>query len=51
MEDLFMDKIVKKKYSLDQLTSQIPNVLKEKIKPRWEMSMHIVKDIYGKTLR
>ena len=36
IEDLVMDKMGKWKYSLDQLISQIPNVVMEKIKPRWE---------------
>ena len=51
IEDLVMDKMGKWKYSPDQLISQIPNILMEKIKPRWEFSMQTIKDIYGKTLR
>ena len=51
IEDMVMDKMVTWKNSPDQLTSQFPNVLMEKIKSRWEFSMQTMKDIYGKTLR
>lgn len=51
MEDLIISKMGKWKYSLDQLGQQIPNVVMEKIKPRWENAMKISKDIYEKTLR
>ena len=51
IEDLVISKMGKWKYSLDQLTHQIPNVLMEKIKPRWENAMKIEKYIYEKTLR
>ena len=50
IEDLVISKMGKWKYSLDQLAHQIPNVLIEKIKPRWENAMKIVKEIYEKTL-
>ena len=39
------------KYSPNQLTLQIPNILMDKIKPRWEFSMQTVKDIYVQTMR
>ena len=46
-----MSKMGKWKYSLDQLVQQIPNELMEKVKPRWEITMKIARDIYEKTLR
>ena len=46
-----MDKMGKWKYSPDHLSSQIPNTLMEKIRPRWENTKQIVKDIYGQNLK
>ena len=46
-----MEKMGKWKYSPDQLTLQIPSVLMDKIKPRWEFAKKMAKDIYEKTLR
>ena len=51
IEDLIISKMDKRKYSADQFAQQIPNVLMEKIKPRWENAMKTTKDIYEKTLR
>jgi len=48
IEDLAIDKMGRWKYSPDQLTSQIPNVLMEKIKPIREFSMQTMKYIIGK---
>lgn len=46
-----MDKMGKWKYSLDQLASQAPTVLLDKIKVRWENTQKIVKDIFAQMLR
>ena len=46
-----MDKMGQWKYSPDQLASQIPSVLLEKIKVRWENTKQTIKDIYAQTLR
>ena len=46
-----MEKMGQLKYSPDQLASQIPSVLLEKNRPRWEHAKKIVKDIYAQTLR
>ena len=51
IKDLVIDKMGQWKYSPDQLASHISNVLMDKIKPRWEHAMQIVKDIYGKNSR
>jgi hypothetical protein len=46
-----MDKLGKWKYSADKISSHIPSILMDKIKPRWEFFMQNARDIYGKTLR
>ena len=46
-----MDNMGKWKYSPDQLPSQIPTILLEKIKVRWENTQQTVKDIFAQTLR
>ena len=46
-----MEKMGNWKYSPDKITLQIPSVLMDKIKPRWEFAKKIAKDIYEKTLR
>lgn len=51
IEDIVISNMGKWKYSLDQLDQQILSDLMEKIKPRWEHAMNIVKDIYEQTLR
>ena len=51
VEDLVISKMGKWKYSPNQLALQIPSVLMDKIKPRWEFDMKTTRDIYEKTLR
>ena len=46
-----MDKMGQWKYSPNQLASQIPSVLLEKIKVRWENTKKTMKDIYAQSLR
>lgn len=51
VEELVLSKLGKWKYSPDQIAYEISNELLEKLKPRWEFSTQIVKDIYVQTLR
>lgn len=51
IEDLVMDKMGKWKYSPDQISSHIPSILMDKIRPRWDFAMQTTRDIYGKNLR
>ena len=46
-----MEKMGQWKYSPNQLASQIPSLLLEKIRPRWEFSKQTIKDIYAQTLK
>ena len=46
-----MDKMGKWKFSPDQLATQIPIVLLEKIKVRWENTKQTIKDIFAQTLK
>lgn len=46
-----MDKLGRWKFSLEQFSSQIPILLLDKVKVRWEEIMQTAKDIFAKSLR
>lgn len=51
IEDLVMEKLGTWKFSPDQFASQIPSVLFDKIKVRWEHTEQTVRDIFEQRLR
>ena len=51
IEDMVIEKMGQWKYSPDQMATQIPGLLLEKFKLRWENSKQTIKDIYAQTLR
>ncbi|GLJ25534.1 hypothetical protein SUGI_0489000 [Cryptomeria japonica] len=51
IEELLLNKMGKWKYTPDDITSQIPNELLVKIRPRWTSAVQTVKDIYAQSLK
>ncbi|GLJ42621.1 hypothetical protein SUGI_0883280 [Cryptomeria japonica] len=51
IEELLLNKMGKWKYTLDDISSQIPNELLVRIRPRWTSAVQTVKDIYAQTLK
>ena len=51
IEEAVIEKMGQWKYSLDDMASQIPDVLLDKVKIRWENARKTIKDIYAQTLR
>ena len=51
IEDLIMEKLGTWKFSPKQFSQQVPAVLLDKIKVRWDNIIQIVKDIFGQTLK
>ena len=47
IEDVVIQKMGQWKYSPDDMASQIPSVLLDKVKLRWENARKTVKDIYA----
>lgn len=46
-----MDKLGRWKFSPDQFSSQVPIVLLDKIKFRWDNTIQNIKDIFSQTLK
>ncbi|GLJ18179.1 hypothetical protein SUGI_0321240 [Cryptomeria japonica] len=51
IEELLLNKMGKWKYTPDDISSQIPNELLVRIRPRWTLAVQTVKDIYAQTLK
>ncbi|GLJ37764.1 hypothetical protein SUGI_0767470 [Cryptomeria japonica] len=51
IEELLLNKMGKWKYTPDDISSQIPNELLVRIRPRWTSTVQTVKDIYPQTLK
>ncbi|GLJ25488.1 hypothetical protein SUGI_0488040 [Cryptomeria japonica] len=51
IEELLLNKMGKWKYTPDDISSQIPNELLVRIRPRWLSAVQTVKDIYAQTLK
>ncbi|GLJ30990.1 hypothetical protein SUGI_0619250 [Cryptomeria japonica] len=51
IEELLLNKMGKWKYTPDDISSQIPNELLVRIRPRWTSTVQTVKDIYAQTLK
>ncbi|GLJ27407.1 hypothetical protein SUGI_0538050 [Cryptomeria japonica] len=51
IDELLLNKIGKWKYTPDDISSQIPNELLVRIRPRWISAVQTVKDIYAQTLK
>ncbi|GLJ50222.1 hypothetical protein SUGI_1069110 [Cryptomeria japonica] len=51
IEELLLNKMGKWKYTLDDISSQIPNELLVRIRPRWTSAVQTVKDIYAQSLK
>ncbi|GLJ27649.1 hypothetical protein SUGI_0542560 [Cryptomeria japonica] len=51
IKELLLNKMGKWKYTPDDISSQIPNELLVKIRPRWTSAVQTVKDIYAQTLK
>ncbi|GLJ13237.1 hypothetical protein SUGI_0208460 [Cryptomeria japonica] len=51
IEELLLKKMGKWKYTPDDISSQIPNELLVRIRPRWTSAVQTVKDIYAQTLK
>ncbi|GLJ51722.1 hypothetical protein SUGI_1099190 [Cryptomeria japonica] len=51
IEELLLNKMGKWKYTPDDISSQIPNELLVRIRPRWTQTVQTVKDIYAQTLK
>ncbi|GLJ24337.1 hypothetical protein SUGI_0464530 [Cryptomeria japonica] len=51
IEELLLNKMGKWKYTPDDISSQIPNDLLVRIRPRWTSAVQTVKDIYAQTLK
>ncbi|GLJ11339.1 hypothetical protein SUGI_0152850 [Cryptomeria japonica] len=51
IEELLLNKMRKWKYTPDDISSQIPNELLVRIRPRWTSAVQTVKDIYAQTLK
>ncbi|GLJ40249.1 hypothetical protein SUGI_0826510 [Cryptomeria japonica] len=51
IEELLLNKLGKWKYTPDDISSQIPNELLVRIRPRWTSAVQTVKDIYAQTLK
>ncbi|GLJ21268.1 hypothetical protein SUGI_0390550 [Cryptomeria japonica] len=51
IEELLLNKMGKWKYTPDDISSQIPNELLVRIRPRWTSAVQTVKDIYAQTLK
>lgn len=51
IEDVFMTKLGKWKYSSDELAQQIPNELMMAVKTRWESAKKTAKDLFEQTLK
>ncbi|GLJ37737.1 hypothetical protein SUGI_0766750 [Cryptomeria japonica] len=51
IEELLLNKMGKWKYTPDDISSQIPNELLVRIRPRWTSAVQTVKDIYAQSLK
>ncbi|GLJ45832.1 hypothetical protein SUGI_0964580 [Cryptomeria japonica] len=51
IEELLLNKMGKWKYTPDDISSQIPNELLVRIRPRWTLAVQTVKDIYAQSLK
>ncbi|GLJ20075.1 hypothetical protein SUGI_0364220 [Cryptomeria japonica] len=51
IEEFLLNKMGKWKYTPDDISSQIPNELLVRIRPRWTSAVQTVKDIYAQTLK
>ncbi|GLJ37449.1 hypothetical protein SUGI_0760880 [Cryptomeria japonica] len=51
IKELLLNKMGKWKYTPDDISSQIPNELLVRIRPRWTSAVQTVKDIYAQTLK
>ncbi|GLJ13226.1 hypothetical protein SUGI_0208140 [Cryptomeria japonica] len=51
IEELLLNKMGKWKYTPDDISSQIPNELLVRIRPRWTSAVQTIKDIYAQTLK
>ena len=51
IEDLIMEKLGTWKFSLELFSQQVPIVLLNKIRVRWDNTIQTVKDIFGQTLK
>ncbi|GLJ36661.1 hypothetical protein SUGI_0737540 [Cryptomeria japonica] len=51
IEEILLNKMGKWKYTPDDISSQIPNELLVRIRPRWTSAVQTVKDIYAQTLK
>ncbi|GLJ47583.1 hypothetical protein SUGI_1004850 [Cryptomeria japonica] len=51
IEELLLNKMGKWKYTPDDISSQIPNELLVRIRPRWTSAVQTIKDIYVQTLK
>ncbi|GLJ43462.1 hypothetical protein SUGI_0903650 [Cryptomeria japonica] len=51
IEELLLNTMGKWKYTPDDISSQIPNELLVRIRPRWTSAVQTVKDIYAQTLK
>ena len=50
-DNVLMKRLGKWKYSPDELTQQVPDVLFKVVKPKWDSAMKVSKDINEQTLR
>ena len=50
IEDVVVEKMGQWKYSPDYMATQIPSVILEKVKIRWQNVKQTIKDIYAQTL-
>ena len=46
-----MEKLGKLKFSPNQFASQVPTILLQKIKVRWDNTIQTIKDIFSQTLK
>ncbi|GLJ18473.1 hypothetical protein SUGI_0327590 [Cryptomeria japonica] len=51
IEELLLNKMGKWKYTPNDISSQIPNELLVRIRPRWTSAVQTVKDIYAQSLK
>ncbi|GLJ46017.1 hypothetical protein SUGI_0969160 [Cryptomeria japonica] len=51
IKELLLNKMGKWKYTPDDISSQIPNELLVRIRPRWTLAVQTVKDIYAQSLK
>ncbi|GLJ18491.1 hypothetical protein SUGI_0328210 [Cryptomeria japonica] len=51
IEELLLNKMGKWKYTPDDISSQIPNELLVRIRPKWTSTVQTIKDIYAQSLK